>query len=80
LIDKVDCFDEPRLLILRNLLKTQSGSKIPAYRLARFIFLFVFLRDRIQLIQISRIAGKKGAAQRVALAATVRAMWIALTA
>jgi hypothetical protein len=25
LIDKVDCFDEPRLLILRNLLKTRRG-------------------------------------------------------
>ena len=31
----IDFFDELRLLILRNLLKTRLCPKIPAYRLAR---------------------------------------------
>jgi hypothetical protein len=32
---KADFIDRTTLLILRNLLKTRSGSKIPAYRLIR---------------------------------------------
>src|SRR5712664_2215560 len=38
---KTDFIDSMRLLILRNLLKTKSGPKIPAYRLARPFFLEV---------------------------------------
>jgi hypothetical protein len=36
---KIDFIDDVRLLILRNLLKTQMGPKIPAYRLIRQILL-----------------------------------------
>lgn len=49
LIDKVDCFDEPRLLILRNLLKTQTCSKIPCYSRTRVTGL-VAVRDEDELI------------------------------
>ena len=57
---KTDFIDKMSLLILRNLLKTQSGSKIPAYMAHPLFFRFRFSLRQIQPIQISRTAGEWG--------------------
>ena len=64
---KTDFIDDSLLLILWNLLKTQLGWKIPAYRLARHFFAHPLIRvdadmSAMKFSRLRRRAGTQGAA------------------